>query len=130
MSYTSSMKRAVLVVAGVIVVIVVVIVVLLAHESRQTQIEANANAKIVESLVSVGMHEADVIAALRNGNWQFDDKVKPTVADYYHIYVPLTDSIDTLSTISYTIDADIDPFPYRAYIVITLDRDGIVTSVE
>ncbi len=124
------MKRAVFVAVGVIVVIAVVILLLLAYESRQTQIKANANAKIVESLVSVGMHEADVITALRNGNWRFSEKVKPTVADYYHIYVPLTDSIDTLSTISYTIDADVDPFPYRAYIVITPDRDGIVTSVE
>lgn len=85
----------------------------------------------VKSLVSVGMTEEDVVEVLDQAGILHGDKVQPVKdGDYYQIHIPIRDSIGAAAMVEYTITGGGRFTGGKAYLIITLDANGIVTAIE
>lgn len=85
----------------------------------------------VKSLVSVGMCESHLVEVLEQAGIKHGDKVQPVKdGDYYQIHIPIRESIGTAATVEYTITGTDRLTGKKAYLIITLDTNGIVTAIE
>lgn len=85
----------------------------------------------VKSLVSVGMSESHLVEVLEQAGIKHGDKVQPVKdGDYYQIHIPIRESIGTAATVEYTITGTDRLTGKKAYLIITLDTNGIVTAIE
>ena len=85
----------------------------------------------VHSLLSIGMTESEVVRLLTDAGIQFGETIKPTASgDYFTIHVPLRTSRGILETAEYVVTGSGRFTGSKAYVVVTLDADSIVTAIE
>ncbi|MEL7472338.1 MAG: hypothetical protein AAGK04_03400 [Planctomycetota bacterium] len=97
--------------------------------SKQRQRE-RLQAQIL-SLISTGMSEADLVKALDDANIRHGETHEPTKNDDYPlVLIPIDTSDSLIHTMEYTITGSGQSTGRKAYIVVTLDQNGTVTSID
>jgi hypothetical protein len=129
MDMQKTTKHRLIILAG-ITLVVLGLLGAVALDHMQSRAKANSVKQTILSLVSVGMSEEELVSALKSANIQFGEKYKPTDGDYFLIYISTGASISIAGTIEYTVTGSGRFTGGSSAVVVTLDEQGIITSID